>query len=85
MAHFAELDANSIVQRVVVVSNDDILDENGQESEAVGIAFCRTLFGPDTDWVQTSYNAKIRGKYAGPGDLYDKLTDKFYTQQLTAE
>jgi hypothetical protein len=85
MAYFAELDTNSIVQKVVVIDNNNILDENGQESELIGIEFCRTLFGLDTNWVQTSYNAKIRGKYAGPGDTYDKFTDKFYTTPPVTE
>jgi len=77
MAHFAELDANSIVQRVVVIGNNDILDEYGQESEQIGINFCQTLFGSDTTWIQTSYNSNFRGKYAGPGDSYDKTEDRF--------
>ena len=43
MAHFAEIDSNldNVVLRVLVIGNDDILDENGEESEALGIAFCK--------------------------------------------
>jgi hypothetical protein len=77
MAHFAELNSDNIVTRVIVVGNPDCLDENGQESEAVGIAFCKTLFGAETQWVQTSYNATFRGKYAGIGDTYDATLDAF--------
>ena len=51
MAHFAELDENSVVTRVIVVGNQDILDANGNESEAVGIAFCQNLLGGN--WKQT--------------------------------
>ena len=65
MAHFAELNADSKVLRVIVVGNKDCQDDNGQESEAVGIAFCQSLFGADTTWAQTSYNGNMRGKYAG--------------------
>ena len=39
MAHFAELDENNIVTRVVVIHNNELLDDEGNESEAKGIAF----------------------------------------------
>ena len=45
MAHFAELDDNNVVIRVIVVSNDDTKDENGVENEEVGKAFCNRLLG----------------------------------------
>ncbi len=76
MAHFAQLDENNVVMRVIVVHNNELLD-NGSESEAKGIAFCQSLFGLDTRWVQTSYNANFRGKYAGIGDVYDLAKDEF--------
>lgn len=72
MAHFAQLDENNIVLQVTVVNNSDILDENGNESEEIGIEFCKNLLGQDTKWVQTSYNANFRHKYAGIGDFYDE-------------
>lgn len=75
MAHFAELDPDNIVTRIIVVSNSDCLDENGQESEDVGVAFCVALFGGR--WLQTSYNANIRGKYAAIGGAYDPQSDEF--------
>jgi hypothetical protein len=81
MAHFAELDANNVVTRVIVVGNPDCLDETGQESEAVGIAFCQSLFGADTTWVQSSYNGNFRGKYAGISDYYDAELDQFVTPE----
>ena len=70
MAHFAKLDANNIVEQVIVVNNDDIKDGNGDESEAVGITFCKNIFGSDTNWKQTSYNDNFRGRYAGIGMTY---------------
>ena len=78
MAHFAELDTNNIVLRVVVISNDDLLDENGIEQEALGIAVCKQIFGGDTKWKQTSYNSAFRKHYAGIGFKYDEDADIFY-------
>ena len=77
MAHFAELDINNIVLRVLVVNNTDITDENGNESEALGISWLQNIFGDHTRWVQTSYNGKFRGRYAGPGFVYDSDKDIF--------
>jgi hypothetical protein len=77
MAHFAELDENNIVLRVLVVNNTDIVDENGNESEQVGITFLKNIFGHQTNWVQTSYNGSFRGRYTGPGEYYDSDIDQF--------
>lgn len=79
MAHFAELDSNNTVLRVIVVNNNDILDSNGQESEEVGINFCKGLFGGE--WKQTSYNANFRKNYAGIGYTYDGVLDAFIPPQ----
>lgn len=81
MAHFAQLDENNVVTQVIVVSNDELMD-NGVESEAKGIAFCQSLFGADTRWVQTSYNAKFRGVYAGIGFTYDAGKDVFVAPEI---
>lgn len=77
MAHFAELDENDIVLRVLVIADEDAADENGVESEAVGIAFCKRLFGDETRWLQTSYNSNMRGMYACVGYPYDPVNDVF--------
>ena len=77
MAHFAQLNDDNTVTRVIVVHNNELLDANGQESEAQGIAFCKSLYGADTRWVQTSYNSNFRGCYAGIGHRYDAATDQF--------
>jgi hypothetical protein len=79
MAHFAEIDAQGTVLRVVVVHNNELMD-NGQESEAKGIAFCQSLFGGN--WVQTSYNGRIRKNYAGVGFTYDSQLDAFVPPKL---
>lgn len=81
MAHFAELDENNTVVRVIVVDNQDILDENGQESEAIGITICQNLLGSETRWVQTSYNNNFRKNYAGEGYHYDADRDAFIPPQ----
>lgn len=78
MAHFAQLDSENIVVQVVVVGNVDLLDSNGVEQESNGLQICRSIFGADTNWVQTSYNGKFRKKYAGVGDKYDVAADLFY-------
>jgi len=77
MAHFAKLDENNQVIEVIVVSNNDIIDENGQESEQKGIEFCQMLAGPATVWKQTSYNHNFRGIFAGIGMIYDSEKDIF--------
>lgn len=76
MAHFAELDENSIVQRVIVIS-DDVTYENNEEIEQRGINFCKSLYGEDTIWVQTSYNNNFRKQYASIGSTYDASNDVF--------
>ena len=67
MAHFAQLDENNIVTQVIVVGNSDTADVNGVESENIGVAFCQSLLGAETNWKQTSYNGNMRGNYAGIG------------------
>jgi hypothetical protein len=66
MAHFAEVDENNIVTRVLVTNNafpnegyDWLVDNLGGT------------------WVQTSYNATIRFNYAGVGFSYDAERDAF--------
>jgi hypothetical protein len=78
MAHFAQLE-NNIVTNVIVVANQVILDENGNESEQKGIEFCSNLLGGT--WLQTSYNAKIRKNFAGIGYTYDADLDAFIAPQ----
>jgi hypothetical protein len=79
MAHFAKLDNDNNVIQVIVVNNNDILDENGNESEEVGINFCTQLLGGI--WKQTSYNATFRKNYAGIGFTYDNERDAFIPPQ----
>ena len=78
MAHFAEIDSNNTVLRVIVVHNNDCLLDN-VETESVGAEFCRSHFGGT--WVQTSYNGKIRKNYAGIDYTYDSQRDAFIAPQ----
>ncbi len=68
MAHFAKIE-NGIVTQVIVVNNEVIMDENGIEQEDLGKQFCAELFGGE--WVQTSFNASMRGNFAGLGMTWD--------------
>lgn len=77
MAHFAQLDDNNTVTQVIVVNNEVITDADGNEKEVLGIAFCQSLYGDNTKWLQTSYNGKFRGKFAGIGMKYDQSKDEF--------
>lgn len=79
MAHFAELDENNIVLRVLVVDNEH--EDNGQQ-------YLAETLGLGGTWKQTSYNASIRGKFAGIGDSYDPELDIFVspvTQEAITE
>jgi len=80
MAHFAQLD-NDIVINIIVVHNNELLDQDGNEVEQKGIDFCKTLFGQDTNWIQTSYNGNFRKNYASGGGTYNKELDAFIAQK----
>ena len=84
MAHFVKIE-DGIVTQGIVVANDDILDADGNESEAAGQAFIAGL-GLEGDWKQTSYNTRagkhpdekpFRKNYAGIGYSWDAERDAF--------
>jgi hypothetical protein len=75
MAHFAQIDEQGTVVQIIVVNNEDILDENDQESEALGQQICNSIL--EGTWVQTSYNGNFRGNFAGVGYTYDEALDAF--------
>jgi hypothetical protein len=79
MAHFAELDDDNIVKRVIVVNNNELI-ENGVEDENKGILFCQMLLGGK--WKQTSYNSSFRKNFAGAGYSYDNTRDAFISPKL---
>lgn len=75
MAHFAELNNDNVVQRVIVINNKDTANANGVEKESIGVAYCEKLFGGN--WKQTSYNGNTRGNFAGKGYTYFPDQDLF--------
>lgn len=72
MAHFAEIDSDNVVLRVVVVPNEH--ETNGQDYLANEVGLGGT-------WIQTSYNGNIRKNYAGVGYKYDATLDAFIPPQ----
>jgi hypothetical protein len=83
MAHFAELDSNNVVTRVIVVGNDVTtaagpLGENDMHVD--GETWCVNFFKGGT-WKQTSYNNNFRKQYAGKGYTFDSAKDKFISPQ----
>jgi hypothetical protein len=68
MSHFAEIDANNKVIRVLVGDNND---PNGDE----GYQWLLDNLGGT--WIKTSYNGNIRYNYAGIGYTYDADADAF--------
>jgi|TARA_R110000751_G_scaffold77520_2_gene156315 hypothetical protein len=85
MAHFAELDDNNIVKRVIVVGNDvetadGPLGENDMHVD--GETWCVDLLGGN--WKQTSYNNNFRKQYCSEGYTYDAAKNKFISPQRFA-
>lgn len=81
MAHFAQLNSDNEVINVIVVSNNVLQNLDFPESEERGILFCKSLYGTNTKWKQTSYNNSFRGYFAGIGMTYSESCDKFITIQ----
>ena len=85
MAHFAELDGNNIVTRVIVVGNDVTtaagpLGENDMHVD--GETWCVNFF-KGGNWKQTSYNNNFRKQYAGKGyTLIPQKTNLFHLNLL---
>jgi len=79
MAHFAEIDENNIVVRVIVVDN---INAPGPfpESEPIGQRYLAD-HGFIGRWLQTSYNSNFRGTYAATGMFYDETVDEFREQR----
>jgi hypothetical protein len=68
MSHWAEIDENSIVTRVLVGDNNDPAGDEGYRW------LIDNLGGT---WIKTSYNSTIRYNYAGIGFTYDPIDDAF--------
>jgi hypothetical protein len=85
MAHFAELDENNVVKRVIAVANDvntadGPLGENDMHVD--GEEYCKLFYkDKNTIWKQTSYNGNFRKQYAGVGYTYNASEDIFIKPQ----
>lgn len=75
MAHYALLDANNIVTQVIVGRNEDEVVDGISDWEA----HYAEIMGQRC--VRTSYNGRIRGRYAGIGYSYDETRDLFIAPQ----
>ena len=76
MAHFVKMNGN-VCGEVIVINNEVLENKPFPESEAIGVTFLKSLYGADTEWLQTSYNGNFRGKYAGTGMVYNPELDEF--------
>ena len=77
MASFAKINLENIVEQVISIHNNELLD-NGIESEAKGIAFCKSLYGQDTNWKQTSYNTKGGKHYLSDNSGLSNTQEKVF-------
>ena len=68
MSHWAEIDTNSKVIRVLVGDNNDPIGDEGYQW------LIDNLGGT---WIKTSYNGNIRYNFAGIGYTYDEVADAF--------
>jgi len=73
MAHFAQIIDGTVAQVIVVHNND-------APTESDGKAFIASL-GLVGEWVQTSYNHRMRKQYAGIGFAYLPDADVFVAPQ----
>ena len=92
MAHFAKLGANSKVIQVLTLDNENMLNADGVEDEAVGQQYLeRHNNWPAQMWIQTSYNTAagqhrnggtpFRGNYAGIGYTWDEDNEIFWPKK----
>tara|TARA_R100001463_G_scaffold53726_1_gene104752 strand:+ start:111 stop:488 length:378 start_codon:yes stop_codon:yes gene_type:complete len=83
MAHFAEIDSDNKVLRVVVACNEDVNANGGDQSESAAEHFktVAPLSILGVKWVQTSYNSNFRNTFAGIGSTYDEANDVFISPQ----
>ena len=77
MAHYAKISNNNIVEKVLVVNNEDTLDENGNESEYIASILLQNVIELGSNWKKTSYNTK--------GGIYrDSITNEPLEDQSKA-
>ena len=76
MSHWAEIDKDNVVLRVLVGNNED---PNGDE----GYQWLVDNLGGT--WIKTSYNGNIRKNYAGVGFTYNSNFCLLYTSDAADE
>ena len=81
MAHFCKINKDNLVEDIIVIDNHQLLDEDGEEQEALGLAFIKDVLKFDGQWMQCSYNNNIRGHYPADGYTYDEENDEFIPPQ----
>jgi hypothetical protein len=74
MSHWAELDNNNKVIRVLVGDNNDPAGDEGYSWLVNNIG---------GTWIQTSYNSNIRYNFAGINYSYDANADAFIAPEPT--
>jgi hypothetical protein len=87
MAHFAKLGSGNIVEKIIVVNDSVIKDNNGLEQEQLGVDFINQLYNTQDIWKKVSYNTvkgihllggtPFRKNYPGIGYIYDENRDAF--------
>ena len=75
MAHFAELDENNVVLRVIVFNNAEV-NSNGGDYSSEAETFVKARHGGHA-WKQCSYNNNTRKQYPGKDYTYDSSKDIF--------
>jgi hypothetical protein len=82
MAHFAEVNSYGLVLRVVVIDNNDVNANGGDQSVGAEEKVKSIVpFTSGSRWVQTSYNNNFRKQYAGIGYTFDSTKNKFIAPQ----
>jgi hypothetical protein len=82
MAHFAEINSYGLVLRVVVIDDNDVNTNGGDQSVGAEekvksiVSFTAGNKGVGR-WVQTCYNNNFRKQYAGIGYTFDSTKNKF--------
>ena len=77
MARFARVDKDNIVQSVHMVSDEQLINENGVEEEDFGIVHLNKVHGVGFTWIQSSADGSFRKNRATKGSTYDKTNDAF--------
>ena len=85
MAHFAEINNNNIVLRVLTACNIDVANNGGDLSEQAAEHFKSIcpLSSEGVKWVQTSYNCNFRKNFASIGMKYDSVNNVFYSPDFS--